>query len=265
MRTGKTGLDYFPFDVDFFEDEKIEFITAKYGILGENVIIKLLCRIYRNGYFLPWGEDECLLFAKRAGRDITPELVMGVVDELLKRNFFSKTHYEKFKVLTSNGIQKRFFEATARRKHASVREELLIVDIESLNVNIIAYNESKSTQRRGEERRKKGEERKGEGHFVNISLNEDEKRKLISRFGEVDAKARIERLSSYMASTGKKYKSHYATILVWAQKDSEATNASSRDPTLDRCLVCGKVTGDLIDFKYCSFECRDSKGTTCQG
>ena len=36
-----------------------------------------------------------------------------------------------------------------------------------------------------------------------------------------DYKDRIERLSSYVASTGKSYKSHYATIRNWARKDAE--------------------------------------------
>lgn len=36
-----------------------------------------------------------------------------------------------------------------------------------------------------------------------------------------DYEERIERLSSYVASTGKKYKSHYATIRNWARKDAE--------------------------------------------
>ena len=36
-----------------------------------------------------------------------------------------------------------------------------------------------------------------------------------------DWEERIERLSSYVASTGKKYKSHYATIRNWARKDKE--------------------------------------------
>ena len=33
---------------------------------------------------------------------------------------------------------------------------------------------------------------------------------------------RIERLSEYMASTGKKYKSHYATIRAWARREGQA-------------------------------------------
>ena len=55
-RPKKTGLDYFPFDVDFFNDEKIEAISGEFGIKGEIVAIKLLAAIYRNGYFIEWSE-----------------------------------------------------------------------------------------------------------------------------------------------------------------------------------------------------------------
>ena len=36
----KMGLDYFPFDVDFFNDEKIVAISGEFGIKGEIVVIK---------------------------------------------------------------------------------------------------------------------------------------------------------------------------------------------------------------------------------
>lgn len=42
-----------------------------------------------------------------------------------------------------------------------------------------------------------------------------------------DYEERIERLSSYVASTGKRYKSHYATIKNWARKDSEVKNTGT--------------------------------------
>jgi hypothetical protein len=106
-RTHKTGLDYFSFDVDFFTDEKIEFISAKHGNIGELIVIKLLCRIYRNGYFTKWGNDECLLFSKRAGDDITEDIVKGVVSELLNRDFFCNKVYKKYSILTSNGMEYR--------------------------------------------------------------------------------------------------------------------------------------------------------------
>ena len=36
-----------------------------------------------------------------------------------------------------------------------------------------------------------------------------------------DYEERIERLSGYIASSGKKYKSHYATIRQWAARDKK--------------------------------------------
>lgn len=166
MRTCKTGLDYFPFDIDFFEDPKVEFIAAKYGILGENVCIKLLCRVYRNGYFLPWGEDETLLFTKRSVVEATYETVSGIIQELLKRGFFSQPHFEKYSILTSNGIQKRFLEATRRRKCVEMFKELIIADINGYNVDILPLDSNIGTQRKGKER--KGKERKGNGQAVSL-------------------------------------------------------------------------------------------------
>ena len=92
------------------------------------------------------------------------------------------------------------------------------------------------------------------GAFENVKLSEDEHKKLVEKFGEHDSALKIESLSSYIASKGKRYKSHYATILVWSQKDPPKLRAPS---PVEKCFICGKVTGDLIDFKFCSFECRD--------
>ena len=50
------------------------------------------------------------------------------------------------------------------------------------------------------------------GEFENVLLSADELQKLKSKFGD-ETENYIERLSSYIASSGKRYKSHYATIL----------------------------------------------------
>lgn len=55
------------------------------------------------------------------------------------------------------------------------------------------------------------------GEYNNVLLTDDELDKLKKEYS--DWEERIERLSSYVASTGKKYKSHYATIRNWARKD----------------------------------------------
>ena len=61
------------------------------------------------------------------------------------------------------------------------------------------------------------------GEYKNVLLTDDELEKLKDEF--IDWEERIERLSSYVASTGKSYKSHYATIKNWARKDKEQNKA----------------------------------------
>jgi len=57
------------------------------------------------------------------------------------------------------------------------------------------------------------------GEYKNVLLTDEELRKLKTEYS--DYEKRIENLSAYVESTGKKYKSHYATIRNWARKDAE--------------------------------------------
>ena len=57
------------------------------------------------------------------------------------------------------------------------------------------------------------------GEYNNVLLTDEELEKLKAEYSDLDD--RIERLSGYIASTGKAYKSHYATIRNWARKDKE--------------------------------------------
>lgn len=57
------------------------------------------------------------------------------------------------------------------------------------------------------------------GEFSNVLLSDEEMTKLAERVGTEQRDLMIERLGNYIASTGKKYASHYATILSWMRKD----------------------------------------------
>lgn len=72
------------------------------------------------------------------------------------------------------------------------------------------------------------------GFYKNVLLTDEEVVKLQEEFPH-DYADRIDRLSEYIASTGKKYKSHLATIRSWARKDAEKKPASgkSSNPFLD--------------------------------
>lgn len=58
------------------------------------------------------------------------------------------------------------------------------------------------------------------GEYNNVLLSDEDFEKLKAEFPS-DYEERIERLSSYMASTGKSYKNHLVTIRNWARKDAE--------------------------------------------
>ena len=70
------------------------------------------------------------------------------------------------------------------------------------------------------------------GMYKNVLLSDEDYQKLQAEFPH-DYSERIDRLSEYIASTGKKYKSHLATIRAWARKDTTQKKGNSSNPFLD--------------------------------
>jgi hypothetical protein len=104
----------------------------------------------------------------------------------------------------------------------------------------LLYPYSIDTQSQKEEEEEKEEEREKEtkpiktkyGEFQKVKLTEEEHSKLISRLGEIKTRDLIDRLDNYKESTGKSYKSDYATILNWhrreAKDESRANSTNGR-------------------------------------
>lgn len=90
-------------------------------------------------------------------------------------------------------------------------------------VKSVAIDKQNKTKQNKKENTANAVSKKQFGEFANVLLSEQELNKLKTRFGE-DANSYIERLSKYIESTGKRYKSHYATILAWAEKDKQSEN-----------------------------------------
>ena len=69
------------------------------------------------------------------------------------------------------------------------------------------------------------------GEFNNVKMTTAEFEKLVQAEGAERANALIEELSSYLASSGKRYKSHYATLLNWGRrKDKEGEKKADNAP-----------------------------------
>ena len=67
------------------------------------------------------------------------------------------------------------------------------------------------------------------GKYQNISLSETELEQLKTELPSL-YQSYIEKLSEYMASTGKTYNSHIATIRKWAKEDSEKNTKTNNAP-----------------------------------
>lgn len=140
-RPKENGLEYFPFDVDFFEDEKIQAISGEFGLKGELTTIKLLCAVYRNGYFIVWS-DMLKMKLLRSLPGVGAELLNQIVSRLVKWGFFDESLFNSEKILTSRGIQRRYFEAIKRRVKSEHYPYLLV---SAYNNGVSAYiNDSSS-------------------------------------------------------------------------------------------------------------------------
>ncbi len=138
-RPQKAGVEYFPLDVE--NDDKLDLIEAEFGLTGFAVIVKLYQRIYKLGYYCEWNDEVALLFGKRLGTG--GKAVSEIVSAAIRRSLFDEEIYRKYGVLTSRGIQKRYFEIVARRRNVEVEQRYLLVSRELIPVNVnIMYAET---------------------------------------------------------------------------------------------------------------------------
>jgi len=75
------------------------------------------------------------------------------------------------------------------------------------------------------------------GEFQNVKLSEEQLKNLHEKIGIKTTNQFIEKLSGYMASKGKTYKSHYATILNWWRKDGGEVRKEKKEIGCKRCFI----------------------------
>ena len=93
------------------------------------------------------------------------------------------------------------------------------------------------------------------GEFKNVKLTLEELKKLKTKFPDI-FKDKIENLSHYVESTGKQYKSHYATILNWDRKnveEQEKPTVRSTRSKYPQCPHCESFASSIQKGKKCPF------------
>lgn len=181
-RPNKTGLDYF--ELDCHMDEKVKLIEAEFGLKGFAVIVKLYQSIYSGfGYYCEWSPDISVLWAYRLGCShgvvkgnvgsaygecalpgFPKNFINEVVAAAIRRNIFSKELFDRYHILTSTGIQKRYLNAVSRRERVELKKEYLLLNVgkdkeniimNSINVDRNLVNADRNTQSKEEKSKEK--------------------------------------------------------------------------------------------------------------
>ena len=116
-RIAKSGLEYFPFDIDFFQDIRIRKLIKRQGGKAVTVYALLLCLIYKNGYFMQWDDELPFIGSEMSGFE--EAYVSEVIKTCLSLGLFDKNLYETEQVLTSKGIQVRYCNIQRLNKRMS--------------------------------------------------------------------------------------------------------------------------------------------------
>ena len=235
---GKEAFDFFPLDVHL--SDKMELIEAEFGLIGFAVIVKLWMRIYGSrGYYCEFDEEVALMFSHKTGVGVNA--VSEILNAAFKRGIFDKTLYEKYKILTSKGIQERCMKMCSRRKRFEVEKKYLLISvpislenvyIKGENVNISKENVYIFTQSKVKERKVK--ESKGNkipavpeesnnqkhkyGKYKNVLLTDEEIKQLREKLPK-DWEKWIETFSEGLELKGYKYNNHYLAILQWEERN----------------------------------------------
>ena len=140
----KVGIESFL--LDCHTNDNMAEIEAAYGIKGFAVIVKLWQKIYSDkGYYCEWIERSPLLFLSQwfggnSGVDLN--LINQVVNYAIKIGIFNESMFNEYAILTSERIQRQYFDVVKRRTEIEVIDEYLLVSVANFkgNVNIIEKN-----------------------------------------------------------------------------------------------------------------------------
>lgn len=124
-----------------------------------------------------------------------------------------------YRLTVTNSLQIRDESVTSPSTQVRLGKDRL--DKDSINIYMSDSGETKTSKKSPKPLKHKY------GEYKNVLLTDDELEKIKAEYP--DWEDRIERLSSYVASTGKVYKSHYATIRNWARKEAKTNGQAERD------------------------------------
>lgn len=225
--------------INMFDNRKIRQIETMPD--GDSLLliwVKLLClagNVNDGGYIyltkeIPYTDE---MLATQFNKPITTiRLALKTFEQFgmieIINNMIFLSSWEKYQNTDKLEEMREKNRARQKRYYDRQKEKLLADPNKNLTLGLTPSNALDIEEDKDIDKKKnisKKPARHKYGDYSNVLLSDDDLAKLKAEF-PADWENRIQRLSEYMASSGKSYKNHLATIRNWARRDKPAKAAA---------------------------------------
>lgn len=123
------GLKYMQLDVDIYDNDKVDMLRDKFSDAGFLFWVLIHNRIFKDSYY--WLQDEVKVnsFCRKVLKK-TREEYNTMVAYAIEIKVFDKEIFEKYGVLTSKGIQRRYLIITKKWSKVKLINEYIIEGVD---------------------------------------------------------------------------------------------------------------------------------------
>ena len=223
---------YLKLKENYFDDDSIVLLESMQdGVLYSNILLKLYLKSLKHGGRLQLDEDIpytaqmiATITRQQIGtveRALQIFLKLGLVEVLDSGTFYMSNIELLIGQSSTEAERKRAARLQNKALSAPRTKGGHLSDIRPPEIELEKEIEIKREI-------EKGRSARAYGRYQNVFLTDEEMADLQASFPAVWEQY-IEKLSEYMASTGKRYQSHAATIRRWAGEDAKKTVTPSRN------------------------------------
>ena len=232
---------YLKLKENYFDDDSIVLLESMQdGVLYSNILLKLYLKSLKHGGRLQL--DENIPYTAQMIATITRQqigtveralqifLKLGLVEVLDSGTFYMSNIELLIGQSSTEAERKRAARLQNKALSAPRTNGGHLSDIRPPEIEIELEKEKEIEIKREIEkgRPEPGRTARAYGRYQNVFLTDEELADLQASFPTVWGQY-IEKLSEYMASTGKRYQSHAATIRRWASEDARKAAPPSRN------------------------------------
>lgn len=230
---------YLKLKENYFDDDSIVLLESMQdGVLYSNILLKLYLKSLKHGGRLQLDEDIpytaqmiATITRQQIGtveRALQIFLKLGLVEVLDSGTFYMSNIELLIGQSSTEAERKRAARLQNKALSALRTSGGHLSDIRPPEIEIELEKEIEIKREIEKVRPETGRPSHTYGRYQNVFLTDEELADLQASFPAVWEQY-IEKLSEYMASTGKRYQSHAATIRRWAGEDAKKTITPSRN------------------------------------